>query len=280
MANRRAGRRQEREERKHLFLGVMILLLLFLACAGGGYWWWINQSHLDERLCPKDGPLGHTILLIDKTDPPSLIQKSALNQLLAEVAQRHAASFKVPGGAEHPVKVGELLSIFVLGEDYKKSPEPIFSRCNPGLGSDASIFLANPKRLESIYQREFDDRLNAVRDQLFAVTPSKWSPIMEMFQLVAINGFKRSATGGSRRLIVVSDMLHNTPQYTFFKQQQDFEAFSKTTYFQQIRTDLPQVSVEMRYLMYSPTLQTNSLTYFWEAYFKAMGGSLTSAKPL
>jgi hypothetical protein len=280
MTNRRTGRRQEREERKQLFLGIAIFLLLIVAGVGGGYWWWINQSHLDERLCPKDGPLGHTILLIDKTDPPSLIQKSALNQLLAEVAQRHAANFMAPAGAEQPVRVGELLSIFVVGEDYKNNTEPIFSRCNPGLGGDANVFLANPKRLESIFRREFDDRLEAVREQLIAVSPSKWSPIMEMFQLVAINGFKRSATGGKRRLIVVSDMLHNTPQYTFFKQQQDFEAFSKTSYFQQVRTDFPHVTADIRYLMYSPTLQTNSLTYFWEAYFKAMGGTLSSAKPL
>jgi len=280
MVNRRTGRRQAREERKQLFLGLAIVFILIVSGSGGGYWWWINQTHLDERLCPKDGPIGHTIILLDKTDPPSLIQKSALNQLLAEVAQRHAVGFKVPVGAESPVRVGELLSIFVVGEDFKKTPEPLFSRCNPGHGNDANIFLANPKKLENIYRREFDERLDAVRDQFFAVVPSKWSPIMEMIQLVSINGFKRSATGGSRRLIIVSDMLHNTPQYTFFKQQQDFDLFSRTTYFQQIRTDLPGVSVDLRYLMYSPTLQTNSLTYFWEAYFKSMGGSLNSAKPL
>jgi hypothetical protein len=280
MANRRIGRRQEKEERNQLLLGIAIFLLLILVGTGGGYWWWINQTYLDNRLCPKEGPIGHTVLLIDKTDPPSLIQKTALNQLLSEVAQRRTVNFKAPVGAEKPVRVGELLSIFVVGEDYKITPEPIFSRCNPGLGNDANVFLANPKKLEDIYRREFDDRLDEAKNQFFAVAPSKWSPIMEMIQLVAINGFKRSATSGSRRLIIVSDMLHNTHQYTFFKQQQDLESFSKLPYFQQIRTDLPQVSVDIRYLMYSPTLQTNSLTYFWEAYFKAMGGSLNSAKPL
>jgi len=283
----RRGRKGRQEDLFRVLISIFILVVLASLASGAGYRWWINQpAGLDKRLCPKNGIKGHTIILIDKTDPLDRInpllnsQKAALDQLIVEVAHRHSTTYQKPTSSEMPVAVGELLTIFVLGDDYKTTPEPVFSRCNPGLGNDANIFLANQEKLESLYRREYDNPLKESQNKFASSASSQWSPIMEMLQLVAINGFKHEAAHGSRRLIIISDMLHNSPAFSLFKQKPDFASFQNTPYFQQVRTDLAGVSVDIRYLMFSPALQTNSLTYFWEGYLRSTGASINSAKPL
>lgn len=277
----RTGRRQKGRDRFHILAGLTLFLGLMVLGGGAGYWWWINRTGgLDAMLCPITGAKAHTIILIDKTDLLSPIQLPALKQLVSEVSARRAADFRAPRNAEDPIKVGELLSIFVLGEDYTKTPEPIFERCNPGLGASAGIWFANPDLLEELYKREFDDKLVDVAPQLLASSPSKWSPIMEMLQMVSINGFRRAAINGPRRLIVVSDMLHNTTDYSHFRAIVPFDKFQTTTYYQKVRTDLSTVDMHLRYLMYSPQLQTMRLNQFWEEYFASLGAGVKTVRQL
>lgn len=278
---RRKGRAGARRDRNSIIFGCLILFVIVMVSGGTGYYIFTSKDGLDDRLCPPGGPIGHTILLVDKTDPMTFSQKEAFVRLLAELSERRSIEVAGAGAGNlnNRVGVGELFSVFVLGEDFKETPKPVFEMCKPGKGSDSGVWLANPKKLERVYVEKFDEPLKKVEALLISEVPAKHSPIMEMLQMVAVNGFRANDTAGKRRLIVVSDMLHNTSEYSQFKAIGSFVDFKNAPYFQKVRTEFTDVNVVLFYLMYSPSLQTNKNAVFWEEYFREQGGSVNSAKP-
>ena len=250
-------RRRAREARRDMLVIVTLTVLVLAALGAAGYWF---KGNLDQRknpvsLCPESSkPNGHIVLLIDTTDPLTFTQKRAVKQRLEHIASKE-------------VREGQLLSLFVFGEDYKTLPDPVFEKCNPGSAEGKSEWTANLKRIDQKYQKDYLQPLRDASEIVFADRPGAQSPIMEMLQMVAINGFRRHGIEGDLRLIVVSDMLHNTKGYSLYRGDQEFSEFRKTAYYQRIRTEFPRVKVEIDYLMHSPELQRVKNALFWEEYF-------------
>nr|WP_305910587.1 hypothetical protein [Methylomarinum sp. Ch1-1]MDP4523388.1 hypothetical protein [Methylomarinum sp. Ch1-1] len=193
-------RKKKNRETKYIY-GALFLFLMTIAIAGGGIaYYFINQGDQIDKvtLCPVSGSVGHVILLVDKTDPLNFTQKQAFQALLEEIVTRK-------------VEIGELVSVFALGEDYKLTAEPLINICNPGNGRDKSELTSNIKRLVNRYESQFRLPMLNLANELTSQEPAKFSPILEMIQLASINGFRGSAVEGPRRLILVSDMMHNTP---------------------------------------------------------------------
>ena len=72
-------------QRSNILLGSLALLLVIFVMGATAWWWSQKRNTLDPKtLCPVDGPLGHNILLVDKTDPLNLAQKSALDLLVTD----------------------------------------------------------------------------------------------------------------------------------------------------------------------------------------------------
>jgi hypothetical protein len=261
-----AGRRRRRRE---ILWGVLALAVA-LALAGSAAWLFFGhrEAGLDPAtLCPVTGPKGHVILLVDKTDPFNFTQKQAFLQYLAEFGRGR-------------VKEGELFSVFALGEDFTGNARPVFEMCNPGRGEDKNIWTSNPEKLRRLFDERFLAPMAALADQLAAETPAPQSPIMEMLQLVAINGFRARNVAGPRRLFVVSDMLQNTQAFSQYRGDTDFAAFRETPMFQKARTDLAGVDVELAYLLNNPSRQTRRHLKFWEDYFEAMGAAIVAVRLL
>src|SRR5262249_20764231 len=126
------------------------------------------------------------------------------------------------------VPTGYLLSVFVLGEDFKANAQPLIELCNPGDGSGASELTANPKQLRRQYEQRFIEPLLKESQALVASTPARLSPIFEMLQLAGINGFRAQGVQGERRLVVVSDMLHNTAQFTMYRGAVPYADFARS----------------------------------------------------
>ena len=99
-----------------------------------------------------------------------------------------------------------------------------------------------------------------------------------MLQLVGINGFRKHAVQGPKRLVLVSDMLHNTPQFSMYQGALEFEAFEANDYAKKAQADLRDVTVELHYLMTTPRLQTRRNLAFWERYFERAGARLTEVR--
>lgn len=263
MAARRRGR-------ANWLRGFFALTLSLAVLAGAGYAVYSSRQGgglNPDNLCPAAGPSGHVVLLVDQTDPLNFTQKQAFLAYLAEFGRGKVAP-------------GELFSVFVIAGDVQQHAEPLFAMCNPGAGSDKSVWTANPER----WKRQFDSRflqpMSELADSLLTAKPMSTSPIMEMLQLVAIEGFRQQAVAGPKRLFVVSDMLQNTAAFSHYKADADFQKFSATPRFANLRADLSNVSVELAYLMTAPQRQTRRHAKFWEDYFHAMGAKLVAVRIL
>ncbi len=265
----RRSKGQRRRNVRNVLLGIgAIAIALTVAGGATAYFLFWGPETLDRNtLCPTEGASGQVVLLVDKTDPLSFTQKEAFQQFLNDLGRKEVAK-------------GEQLSVFVLGEDFRETPEPLFEMCNPGRGEDVSIWTGNPERIRWQYEEEYVAPLCSVENQLISEDSAHFSPLMEMLQMVAINGFRKSEIHGPRRLIVVSDMLQNTPECSHYRGGMDFEAFRKSPYYQKVWADLSGVEVTLFYLMHTPELQTRRNSIFWEKYFRDMNARVVSVDKL
>lgn len=265
---RRSSARKRRESNNAIKATFFIVLIV--AILGGGIWWVVKPQTglIDETsLCPLDHkkqvrPKGHIVLLVDKTDVLGFIQNKAFVEYLDEFINGK----KVPEGY--------LLSVFVLGHDYRETPDPIFQKCNPGDGSNINTLVASPERYNKLFTQKYQAVLKTLPRQLTAEKSSESSPIFEMLQMVSLN-LQTNDVKGPRALFIVSDMLQNTNDISLFnKSSIDYELFKNSPRFTSLSADLKDVDIQVNYLLVRPDLQTMRLNNFWENYFEDMGGRL------
>lgn len=251
----RKGRAARKREQQKFLRGSLLFAFVIAAIGGVAYFLWNRGPGLDEAtLCPASGPRGYVALLVDKTDPLTFTQRQAFLGVMRDLVAS--------------VQPGELVDVFAVGEDYKSGAEPLFHMCNPGHGEKESELTANIEQLQRRFRQQFETPLLSLSDQLQTAQAAKYSPLFEMLQLVAVNGVQRHRIEGPKRLIVVSDMLHNTPQFSMYKEIPEYDAFAATDYAKKLGTNFAGSSVELLYLMNTPRLQTRRQVLFWEQYFK------------
>lgn len=262
------GRRAQERQRKERYLVIIVFSVVISVLVGVGYYRMSTPKELNpETMCPEAGPTGHYVLLVDKTDPLTFTQKQSFKVILKELIEK-----RIPDGY--------LLSVFVLGEDFKENAVPVAELCNPGNGAKKSEWTDNIKKLRLQYEERFVEPLLKQSDALLASQPAKASPIFEMLQLVGINAFRKHDVKGERRLIIMSDMLHNTPQLSMYKGPIEYSAFSESDYGKRAQLELRDVEVELHYLMNAPQLQTKRNVKFWEDYFNKAGARIVAVRPL
>lgn len=264
----RVTHRAKQQRVKQLVLGTVAIVFAVGVVGSAAYYLNQREPPLDPvTLCPSKGPAGHIVLLVDKTDPLTFTQKQAFYVVLRELVEK-----KTPEGY--------LLSVFALGEDFKQTAKPLVELCNPGDGANKSEYTANLKKLRDQYESQFIEPLMRQADDLQALKPAKVSPIFEMMQLVGINGFRKHDVKGKRRLVVMSDMLQNTPGLSMYQRPLDYAEFASSDYAKKVQADLPGVEVEIHYLMNTPQLQTKRNLKFWEDYFDKAGARVVSVRPM
>src|SRR5882672_1022560 len=248
-------------------VGSIVLIATVAALVSVAIWKFNQDPSPTALLWPPEGPRAHIALLVDKTDPLTFTQAKAFAGLLSSFSSGRR------------VKEGELLSVFVLGEDFRKTADPIFEKCNPGDGRDKSKVKDNPDLWKKRFREEYEVPVLQLEDQLKSLKPAARSPIMEMIQLVSV-AFERRDVRGPRRLIIVSDLLHNTSDLSMYSESVDFETAMKRAEFQRLRAKLPGTDVDVFLLLNRPEVQNRSLIKFWEDYFKDAGAVLQHVEPV
>ena len=246
-------------QRSNILLGSLALLLV-ISVLGAAVWWWNQKRNTTDpkTLCPLDGPLGHNILLVDKTDPLNLAQKAAFDLLVTDLV-----SNKTPPGY--------LLSIFVLGDDFVAQTKPLVELCNPGDGKGHNELTENIKQLNRQYKDRFLTPIFEQSTQLLSIAPAQESPILEMLQMVSLNSIQKHHVDGPKILIVLSDLLQNSKQLNMYKGTPAFQEFANTGYAHKTQINFQGVDIQIHYLQNSPVLQGDKLFLFWREYFKAAG---------
>lgn len=221
-----------------------------------------------ESFCPISGEYRRTAILIDATDSLSDSQEKAVREEIDDLKQDLAAY--------------EWIGVFVLNDDNLVLPVPEVAKCNPG--SDPNPIYENPEQVRRRFERDFQRPLDDAIAQLVETTePGATSPILEMIRAVAFDG--NYVITQDRRLIIVSDMLQNVPQYSHYRDGSDFNAWRDTDYARDLlQVSLLGVDVELLYLRRVNGnvrhLQNRGHIRFWEEYFNAVGAAVRTVKPI
>lgn len=222
-----------------------------------------TRSELDTNsLCPVQGPVAMTVVLVDKSDALTVPQREDLKRRLQEVRDSLA--------------VHDELAVYVVGGTEEHLLEARVTLCNPGDGTDVSPIYGNPRLARQRWDTAFAKQLDQAFDEIIVPTAERESPLMESIQSVAISKFGSLPESMPKRLIIVSDMLHNTSQFSQYSRPVRFEDFWKSTYSRQVKTDLRGARVTIFYVRRPghEKMQNRDHVLFWEKYLTQMNGAL------
>ena len=242
-------------------LGVLIcaVVAVILYSAYGGV------KYDTATFCPLDGKYPRTAIIIDATD--------SLNDGHRKSLQTEMDSLRIRL-ARH-----EWLGLYVLDEGELNLPKPLIALCNPGNDNTCNPAIANCQEAERIYKKDFAEPMKEQIKSLTSLPEKNESPIFEMLEAVVRDGhFDKSQ---KRRLIVVSDMLHHTGDYSHYGDNIDFATWQETDYARQfLKLPLNGADVEIWYIKRDPKKQPREHREFWEEYFNAVGATVREVKPL
>jgi len=193
-------RRQKRQQRQ----AVLNFTVAFAAVAIIGFTVYsLQPKPYDQRtLCTISDTLPpHTAIIIDKTDSYTGDQAA----LIADVIR----------STGRDLDVGERLTLFELDANGVFDPRGEFSLCNPGRGGQVNPLFRNPQMIEERYASLFEPPLDQVLNDLVEPKVAPSSPIVEA---IARLGQTEAFSGDvpRRRLILISDMLQNSPIFTAY----------------------------------------------------------------
>lgn len=248
-------------------VGAILFGLASLAMFSGYIWLNIKARDVVETDaatgCPaKSGPNSVTAVLFDTSDP---VPQATMGDL-ANKFRQIAGSIKQGGY----LWVGSLTSA-------PGTLEVLFSRCNPGDGSTVDVWTSNPGKHQKIWEEAFDKPLKELTGQLPSDTQADQSPIMAGIQKLKLSLFDNGAFDGvPKRLILVSDMMENTPAYSQYKSGADYSVFKKSAANARFRTDLLGADVTVLYFN-RPERKFPSVDHanFWTQWFSDNGGNLS-----
>lgn len=219
-----------------------------------------------ETFCREDIS-AHTIVVLDKTDSLSVSQqKFALDYVNKE---------------KDALNPFEKFSILTLTEDTYTALEPAFSMCNPGTGKEANQLYQNPRKIQMRFDEFFSKPLREnLQDALSEETGAR-SPIFEMIRELSFRAdFDKRVE--KKTLIIISDLMHHTPEYSHYKSRIDYEYFAKQPYADEVAANLNSVEVKIVYLLRDNlgSIQGERHLSFWKKYFESMGAEVAEVRKI
>ncbi|MDL2060126.1 hypothetical protein MUN46_009285 [Mesosutterella sp. AGMB02718] len=252
-----------------------IVLLLTITCilVVAAVYLYFSHKTVDSTFgCPvvngEPTPVGHTIVLVDETDPLSPIQADFFKVQMEQLVRKQ-------------MKDGELLSLYSISGDPNSNRRPLIEVCKPRDGSDANPLNENEKLMKKRFYEKFAKPIDKLIEKLTSKKePEKISPIMETIQFASVNSLRKWNVRGERKLLIFSDMLQNTEGFSLYRGTPSFTAFEGSPYASETKAYLPNVGVQLYYFVNDPRLQTKSNLAFWEQYFLKDGATVDSVIPV
>ena len=252
---------------------IVTLFIIICILIGIAAYFYFSHKTVDSKFgCPlvngEPTPVGHTIVLVDETDPLSPIQADFFKVQMEQVVRKQ-------------MKAGELLSLYSISGDPNTNRRPLIEVCKPRDGSDANRLNENEKLIKKRFYERFAKPINQLIEKLTnKKEPEKISPIMETIQFASVNSLRKWNVRGERRLLVFSDMLQNTEGFSLYRGTPSFTVFEGSPYASETKAYLPNVEVQLYYFVNEPKLQTKSNLAFWEQYFLKDGATVDSVIPV
>jgi hypothetical protein len=269
--SRRHRRRSSSGEGWKFALGA-VLALAALAALGGIFW--LNAT--TERppvlnaktLCPVDGPRAVTVVLLDSSDDLPDAGRRQVTTALFDLADA--------------LPIYGLLELRVL-DPADPAGRVLFSRCNPGTGAGLTEWTANPAAARKRWLADFREPLGGVLGSGLTNRPADTSPIMAAIQRIAVDHFEgRAVANIEKQLVIVSDMIENTPDYSQYGGDVSFAHYQGSTAAKKLRTDLHGAAVTVYYVQRLGAARIDSGAHirFWQDWVAGNHGTLAEAVKL
>jgi hypothetical protein len=245
-----------------LIFGVLIFIVALVIC----YYVYksITSVELNSKGCPVKGPFSEHVVLFDQTD-------TVKDKPIVEVdARNFLDKIKID------VPQYSRLSIYVIKNDPEgRNIKPVISVCNPGDERNLSYFeksgitLTVKKYMED-WEKNFSQIINPVINKIMERSTSPTSPIFEMINVVSINSFKHSNPKYIHKLVIFSDFMHHTSEYSFYNASDiNIKKFTDTRYFKNVYSSLrDNVDVELYCYKRYENGQCDNVEGFWNKYFQ------------
>lgn len=270
-------RRAFRNSREHkitvrgVVLGIIGLLML-----AGIVFVYVKQSlsarAIDQATnCPKDRFDSITVVLIDLTDQINPVQAAALKNALRMI--------------RNEVPIFGRLEIYPLEPVTTSAIKPRFVGCNPGSAQDVdNPWTGNRDLADKHWLEQFANKVDQVISELESIPPQANSPILEGIQSIAVTalGSPLGRTAADKRIVIISDMIHHTSDFSMYRGVPKFNEFKSTQYYQRIRASLREARVDVFLVVRETTLdiQQPPLYKFWVDSTAASNGFLQRWEPL
>lgn len=255
-------------KRKQDQLGIALIVFVALAVAGGGVgYFYLQETRValnETTLCPKAGAQALTVVLVDRTDPLTTVQQAALRGRLEEIK-------------DGVIRYGAL-QIYSVRSIGKTLLQPVVNLCNPGRSTDINPVFGNPRLVENLWQKQFAVPVEMLLDDLVKTDEADSSPVMESIQSIAVSTLRGDAAANiPKRLIIASDMLQHTVEYSQYKGNHDLQKFSESDYYHRLQADMRGVEVEIIYVRRNTRRATQGKAHiqFWRDYISGLGGTVT-----
>lgn len=164
------------------------------------------------RLDRKDP--NHTIILVDQSDPFNTTDLDWVYTLLDSEARA------LP-------EYGRL-TVMVPNSGNPFDPRQVFSGCSPGSAAEANPIFENPKMIEQAWNARFYSPLTLQVAEALADTVAPSSPLVEAIYTIADRP-DFQANGASRRLILVSDLIHHSKAFSMYRSGADLEVLAASS---------------------------------------------------
>ena len=200
----------------------------------------------------------HTILLIDQSDPFTENDLGWVQEF-------------VDAEARTLPRYGRL-TVMVPNAADPYDPNVIFAKCSPGSAEDANPILSNPRMVEDTWRDTFFHPLSSKIETALKDKRQPASPLSEALFAAADRADFQSGKK-NRRLVLVSDLMQHSADYSFYKMGANYEAFGDTKLAGYMPT-LDGVDVVARIVPRREyDLPLGEVKTFWRAYFRNTGAA-------
>ena len=259
------GRRRHSESEMGLWwLVIAVFAVVALVVVGFVYLRLTTvKPVLDKQtLCPLEGGAqSTTVVLLDTSDQWPEITREEVRKRLEKLAE------DVP---DYGLLELRLVDPSVQGGRI------MFSKCNPGSGVNESEITANPRLMRRKWKEQFLSPLQQALDRTLTQAETASSPILSTAQRIAVDHFDGKRPG---HLILVSDMIENTPDYSQYKGDFSYERYKQSPAYKKQHTDLRGADVTILYVQ-RLRMDSGKHIKFWTDWIRDNHGSALEMKKL
>jgi len=254
----RRGGRSRRGSSNSVWYLVIGACVLVIGGALGVAQIMLSGSGIDERtLCRSSGPVNVTSILLDLTDPLGRTQQDRLRTII-----------------ENEIAASTTDTMITLGvvSEFPNNWGAKYAKCKPATGADANPIYENPTQIAERYNQEFLTPIKQLIDETLTSAAENKSPIMEALQSLIAETPDFTTVPGQKKVVVVSDMLQNSDELSFYRGQ-GWDYFVSRNGEGRLARSLSNVNVEILRIPRSGgnTPSPALVDDFWARYFDLQG---------